>query len=148
MTDPGGRGLSGPSNGTSNGTPASPIAGLASPAGGAGLERSIARLLTIGTYASVALLVAGVVLMVGHGIGPLTGGPAFDLGRLVPDLAAVRPEGVIWLGLLVVVATPAARVAASFIGYARRGERTMTVVAGLILIVIAASVALAKVLEG
>ena len=116
--------------------------------GSAGLEQSIARLLGVGTYASIGLLTVGVILMAINGIAPLSGGPAFDLTRLVPDLTAFRPAGFIWLGLLAVIATPTARVAASLIGYARRGERPMVLIAALILVVIAASVALAQVLEG
>jgi uncharacterized membrane protein len=115
---------------------------------GPDLERSIARLLTIGTYASIGLLAVGVVLMLADGIGPLSGGPAFDATRLVPDLVALRPAGFLWLGLIAAVATPAARVLASLIGYARRGEREMAIVASLILAVIALSVALARSLEG
>jgi uncharacterized membrane protein len=113
-----------------------------------GLEQSIARLLSVGTYASIGLLAVGVILMAVNAIAPLSGGPAFDLTRLVPDLTAFRPAGFIWLGLLAVIATPTARVAASLIGYARRGERAMALIAALILLVIAASVALAQVLEG
>jgi len=113
-----------------------------------GLERSIARVLTIGTYASIGLIAVGVVLMLADGIGPLSNGPAFDATRLVPDLAALRPAGFLWLGLIAAVATPAARVLASLIGYARRGEREMAIVASLILVVIALSVALARSLEG
>ena len=113
----------------------------------ASLEHTIARLLTIGTYLSIALLVIGLGLRLATGGGP-SAGPAFDLSRLVPDLAGLKPEGFLWLGLLVVVATPAARVAASLIGYLRRGERRMATVAALILLVIAASVALAVGLEG
>jgi uncharacterized membrane protein len=116
--------------------------------GSPGLEQSIARLLGVGTYASIGLLTVGVSLMAINGIAPLSGGPAFDLTRLVPDLTALRPAGFIWLGLLAVIATPTARVAASLIGYARRGERPMVLIAALILVVIAASVALAQVLEG
>jgi uncharacterized membrane protein len=83
-----------------------------------------------------------------NGIGPLSGGPGFDLGHVVPDLGSLRPAGFLWLGLLAVVATPSARVAASLVGYARRGERAMAIVAVLILFVIAMSVALARALEG
>ena len=115
--------------------------------GSPGLERSIARLLTLGTYSSIALLVIGVVLMAGDGIGPLSGGPAFDPATIVPDLFAVRPDGFLWLGLIVVVATPVARVIASLVGYIRRGERGMAIVACLILVVIGLSVALARGLE-
>jgi uncharacterized membrane protein len=126
------------------------VTGLGRPhpqAAPATLERSIARLLTIGTYASVALLLVGLVLMLAGGIGPLTGGPAFDPATLVADLVALRPAGFIWLGLVVVVATPAARVLAALIGYARQGDRAMATVAGLILAVIALSVTLARTIE-
>jgi uncharacterized membrane protein len=112
------------------------------------LEPTIARLLTIGTYASIALLIVGIVLMAVNGIAPLSGGPIFDLGRIPADLVALRPEAFISLGLVVVVGTPAARVAASLLGYVRRGERVMSAVGVLILVVIAASVGLARGLEG
>jgi uncharacterized membrane protein len=85
--------------------------------------------------------------MLANGIGPRSGGPVFDSATLGPDLLAFRPAGVIWLGLIAVVATPAARVLVSLVGYARRGERTMAIVAALILLVIALSVALSGGLE-
>jgi uncharacterized membrane protein len=107
------------------------------------LELTIARLLTIGTYASIALLAAGVAAMIATGRSPLDVAPGFDPARIPADLAALRPEGFLWLGLLVVIATPSARVAASLIGFARRSERGMTVVSALILAVIAVSVVLA-----
>jgi uncharacterized membrane protein len=66
----------------------------------------------------------------------------------VSDLVALRPAGFLWLGMVAVVATPAARVVASLVGYARRGERDMMLIAGLILVVIGLSVTLATVLEG
>jgi uncharacterized membrane protein len=114
----------------------------------ADLDRSIARLLTIGTYVSIALLVVGVGLMLGTGIAPRSGGPAFDPWSLGSDLVALRPAGFLWLGLVAVVATPAARVVAALVGYARRGERDMMLIAGLILVVIGLSVTLATALEG
>ena len=120
----------------------------ATPIAAADLERSIARLLTLGTYASVALLAIGFVLMLVTGIAPRSGGPLLDQSALVADLLALRPAGFLWLGLIVVVATPAARVLASLVGYVRRGERAMAIVATLILVVIALSVALARGLEG
>lgn len=97
---------------------------------------------------AISLLAIGLALMVGRGIGPLAGGPRFDSSRLVDDLASLRPAGFLWLGLLVVVATPALRVAAALGGYLRGGERTMALVAGLILLAIGASVGLALGLEG
>ena len=113
----------------------------------ASLEHTIARLLTVGTYLSIALLVIGLGLRLAMGGGPSVD-PAFDLTRLGPDLLGLKPEGFLWLGLLVVVATPAARVVAALVGYLRRGEPRMAIVAALILLVIAASVALAVGLGG
>ena len=114
----------------------------------AALERSIGRILTIGTWISIGLLAVGFVLLVVNGLGPRSADPGFDLTRLPRDLVGLRPEGAIWLGLVLVIGTPAARVAAALVGYARRGERAMTVVAVLILLVIAASVVIARVTEG
>jgi uncharacterized membrane protein len=114
----------------------------------AALERSIGRILTIGTWISIALLAIGFVLLLAHGLGPRSTDPGFDLSRIPSDLVALHPEGAIWLGLAIVIATPAARVAAALLGYARRGERAMAVVAVLILLVIAASVVVARVTEG
>jgi len=137
-------GLSGAATGAGH-TPASSPEPEPEPAG---LEHRIARVLTIGTYAAVAFLVVGLVLLLAAGISPLSGGPAFDPARIPADLASLRPAPFIWLGLVVVVATPSARVAASLVGYARRGDTLMAGIAVLILVVIAASVALAKGLEG
>jgi uncharacterized membrane protein len=108
----------------------------------ADLDRSIARLLTVGTYGSVALLGVGVVLMLAAGIAPLAGGPRFELDLLVDDLVHLRPAGFLWLGIIAVIATPSARVVASLIAFARNGERRMAIVAALILAIIVLSVAL------
>ena len=51
--------------------------------------------------------------------------PPFDPGKLVPDVIALRGQGFLWLGLLVVVVTPAARVLASLIGFALERDRRM-----------------------
>ncbi len=107
------------------------------------LDNQIARVLTYGTYASIALLAIGVVAMVAAGRSPLEPAPRLDPGRLADDLAELRPEGFLWLGLVAVIATPSARVLASLVGYARSGERAMAIVSALILGVIALSVVLA-----
>ena len=104
------------------------------------IERSVARLLTVGTYASIALLAAGLIAMLAAGRSPLDTAPRFDLARILGDLVALRPEGFLWLGIVLVVATPSARVATSLVGYLRRGDRAMVVVSVLILAVIGLSV--------
>ena len=111
------------------------------------LDRQIARLLTIGTYASVALIVIGVLAMVATGRSPLDAYRPLALDTLVDDLAAFRPEGFLWLGLLAVIGTPAARVIAAFVGYLRGGERTMALVAAAIIAVVALGVGVGLVLR-
>jgi uncharacterized membrane protein len=113
----------------------------------ADLDHAIARLLTYGTYASVALLAVGVVVMFARRIAPLAGGPAFQPSLVVDDVLHLRAAGFQWLGLVAVIATPTARVIAALIGFVRRGERTMALVAALVLAVIAFSVVLAQTVE-
>jgi uncharacterized membrane protein len=104
------------------------------------LDRTIARLLTVGTYVSIALLAAGVAAMVAASISPLDRAAGFDLSRIASDLGRLRAEGFLWLGLVVVIATPSARVLASLLGYVRAGDRIMVLIAALILAVITLSV--------
>jgi uncharacterized membrane protein len=111
----------------------------------ADLDRSIGRLLTVGTYGAISLLGIGTALMVAGGIQPLAGGPPLEPGLIVDDILHLRPAGFLWLGLLVTLATPIARVVASLFGFAKIGERTMATVAALILLVIALSVVLGSV---
>lgn len=111
------------------------------------LESTLAHVLQIGTYTSIAFVTAGVVLLVAAGGSPLDPGAPFDVGRIPPDLAAGRPEGFLWLGIIGVAATPGLRVALALVGFARRGERLMAAVALLILAVVALGV-LAGVMTG
>jgi uncharacterized membrane protein len=112
------------------------------------LEPAVARLLTIGTYLAISLLAIGFFLLLGSGLGPRSADGGLDIGRIPAEIAALQPAGFVWLGLIAVVATPSARVATALVGYVRRGERDMAIVAGLILIVIALSVTIARVVEG
>ena len=114
---------------------------------GRDLERSIARLLTGGTYLSIGLMAVGVVLMLAGGISPLAPAPPFEPAEIPADIMALRPVGFLWLGLLVILATPVARVAASGLGFALGGERRMALVALAILIVIAVGVGVGVGLE-
>ena len=108
------------------------------------LDRTIARLLAVGTYLSVGLLAIGVLLMAASGASPLDGNaPAFELGRIPADLAALRPTGFLWLGLIAAIATPLVRVVASLVGYVRGGERRMAFIAAAIIVVIGIAVVLA-----
>ena len=111
----------------------------------ADLDRLVGRLLTIGTYGSITLLAIGSVLMFAARIDPLAGAPSLEPGLIVDDITHLRPAGFMWLGLLTLLATPILRVAVSFAGFAARGERTMAIVAILILVVLAVSVVVGSV---
>lgn len=113
------------------------------------VEDRIARMLSVGAIVAVALLVLGVVLMLAAGIDPESVDfPVFDPGALVGDLLALRLEGFLWAGILVVISTPILRVIGEAIGFALVGERWLALVATGILVVIAASVVIALAAEG
>ncbi|HJW23237.1 MAG TPA: DUF1634 domain-containing protein [Candidatus Limnocylindrales bacterium] len=117
------------------------IGGRPTDAGEHPIETRIGQVLGIGTLIAVILLAVGSLALLAAGRSPLDPAPALDLGRLADDLARVQPAALLWLGLLLVVMTPAARVVAALVGYLGGGERGMAVVAVLILVVIAAGVA-------
>jgi uncharacterized membrane protein len=112
-----------------------------------GLESTLARVLQVGTYLSISLVAIGVGLHILSGGSPLDPGPPLDMGGFIRDLTAARPAAFVWLGVLGIIATPGLRVAGALVGFARRGERTMTLVAFLILAVVALGV-LAGVVTG
>jgi uncharacterized membrane protein len=106
----------------------------------------IARLLGAGTIAVVLVVAAGTLLVLLTGVVPVEQvGPALDPGRLVADLLALRPEAVLWVGLLLSIVLPTARVGLALVGFARRGERRLVVISASTLVVLGASVAAALV---
>lgn len=103
----------------------------------------VSGILIVGVTTSAALIAAGFLgsLLVGWEgslAGATTGtGATTDFGTLVSDLLAVRPIGLAQAGLVVLIATPVARVAASVVGFALEGDRlyaaiTLTVLAILL----------------
>jgi len=109
----------------------------APPAQARGLEARLARVLQIGTYASMALIAVGAILLVGGGTSPLVPGPALDVRQVIDDISARRPAGFLWLGVLGVLATPMLRVLGALIGFARGGEWRMVAISVAIVVVVA-----------
>jgi uncharacterized membrane protein len=103
-------------------------------------ERLIGHLLTGITYVSVGLSLVGVVLLIAHGISPVSGGPAMDPGRVIADLVALQPAGFLWLGLLAVIAAPITRVSVALVAYVRDEDWLMVGISSAILGVIAIAV--------
>ena len=103
-------------------------------------ERQIGRLIVRITYLAVALLGVGVVSMVATGVSPLDAVPTLDAAGLIAAMGGLRPEGVLWLGLMAVIATPIIRVLAAAFAYARGAEWRMVAISIAILAVIATGV--------
>ena len=104
----------------------------------------IVSVLAVGTVASVLVVSLASLLNLAAGRVPFRDrGPSLAPDRFLGDLAALRPEGLLWLGLLLVVALPTARVILAFAGYLRAGDRRAAGVAGGVLAVLALSVAVA-----
>lgn len=104
-------------------------------------ERVIGRLLIVLTYVAVGLLVIGVLAMAVAGIAPTDPAPPSDPAAIVAAVLALRPDGILWLGLAAVIATPILRVVAAALAYARRAEWRMLAISMGILVVIALGVA-------
>jgi uncharacterized membrane protein len=109
------------------------------------VDARIARVLRAGTLMSIGLLAIGVAIMPLAGRSPLDASwPGLNPGRLASDLLALRPEGFLWLGLLVTLATPLLRVGASVVGFLGAGERRMAGLGIAVLLVIAVAVVVAQ----
>jgi uncharacterized membrane protein len=114
-----------------------------------GVEARIATLLLVGAVAGIALVAIGVLLMAAAGMSPLADSfPPFDAASVLPDLVALRPEGFLWSGIVIVIATPIARVIGEFVTFALAGDRIMALAALAILAVVASSVIVAVIVEG
>jgi len=81
------------------------------------LNRMIARILAAGLCLAIVLLLVGVILDLA-GRAPSAGESA-SLEDMTQALAAFEPAGFYYLGLLVLLATPVAGVAALAVGFAR-----------------------------
>lgn len=107
------------------------------------MERRVGRLITAMTRLAIGLLAIGLVLLAINGRDLLAGFEPMDPGRLLGDLLTARPEAFLWLGIMVAIGTPTARVAVSAVGYLRNADRVMVGVSIGILVVIATGVILA-----
>jgi uncharacterized membrane protein len=108
------------------------------------VEELIGTLLRVGvTLAAAVVLFGGTVYLVRRGLGApqyhvFVGEPT-DLRRLsgiVKDALAFRGRGLIQLGLLLLIATPIARVAFSVAAFALQGDRLYVVVTLIVLAVL------------
>jgi uncharacterized membrane protein len=114
------------------------------------MEATIGRLLVAGTWIAMALIAAGVVLTLTTGIDPLDHGaiPPFDLGSIPGAILALRPEGFLWAGIVLVIALPIGRVAVAGLGFVAARDWRLALISALVLLVVLVSIAAATALEG
>ncbi len=107
----------------------------------------IGNLLRSGVLLSaLVVLFGGVVYLARHGRSPtdyrVFRGEPPDLrsvGGILRGALALRGRGIIQLGLLLLIATPVARVAFSIFGFAEERDHTYVVVSSIVLLVLAYS---------
>lgn len=105
----------------------------------------ISGILLVGVGASAILILAGLVTasLIGWE-GSLTGAPAgtsalTDFSSMPASLAALRPVGIAQLGLLVLIATPVVRVAASIVAFLLEGDRLYAGITLVVLVILLVS---------
>jgi len=99
------------------------------------IENILGNLLRAGVLLSaLVVLIGGVIYLLRHGHSPMDfrvfrGEPADLRGvrGIIRDTVALRGRGIIQLGLLLLIATPVARVAFSIFGFAEERDRMYVV---------------------
>jgi len=106
------------------------------------IERVIRGILLGGIAASVALMVAGLVLGVARGGGLPRG--VVPLAELPRALAALRPAAYLSLGLIVLIGTPFVRVAGSLVVFVKERDRRYVLVSASVFLVMCLGVLLGR----
>ena len=102
------------------------------------LYRWIGRILTVGAWCSGALIVAGVLLAavqnepVGDDVAPLV--------DVIPAALDLSPQGIVDVGILLLLFTPSVYVAVSMIIFLRQRDRAFVVVCCALLAIVLLSV--------
>ncbi|HTT68031.1 MAG TPA: DUF1634 domain-containing protein [Gemmatimonadales bacterium] len=115
----------------------------------ADVQQAVGNLLRAGVLLAAAVVLAGgAIFLWRHGGAAadyhvFRGEPVYldHLGAILHDAASGGGRGIIQLGLLVLVATPVARVAFTAVAFAFERDRTYTLVALLVLVLLLKSLA-------
>jgi uncharacterized membrane protein YfcA/uncharacterized membrane protein len=104
-----------------------------------GMTKSIGWILQIGVMLSAAIILLGIVLLPTRpgGLSPerVLAFPQ-TLSLLASELLVLRPQAIITLGLLLLIATPVVRVAASIVAFALEGDRRYVVITSVVLLIL------------
>ncbi|MGD0121536.1 MAG: DUF1634 domain-containing protein [Candidatus Limnocylindrales bacterium] len=106
----------------------------------------ISAVLIVGVGISAALIAIGFVAALAIGWqGSLVGAGPFaaattDFSNLPARLASLEPAAIVQLGLLTLLATPVARVAASVVGFTLEGDRLYAAITLAVLLILLTSI--------
>ncbi len=108
------------------------------------IEILVGIMLRTGVLLAAAIVLAGGILYLAHTHGPrpdyqhFRGEPAqfTTLSGILHGVAALDPESIIMLGLLVLIATPVARVVMCIVGFLFERDRLYTVVSTIVLLIL------------
>jgi uncharacterized membrane protein len=111
------------------------------------VAQALGRILQGGVLlAALVVSAGGLRYLVKYGMtrqqhGTFIGEPAdlSHVGGIVRAAVELRGRGLIQLGLLLLIATPVARVAASLVAFLRQRDRIYTAVTGFVLLMLVAS---------
>jgi uncharacterized membrane protein len=114
------------------------------------MEAAVARLLVVGTWLAMGLVLVGVLLMIASGIDPLDHGafPPFDLALIPAEIRALDPVGFLWAGIVLIIALPIGRVVVSGLGFLAARDLRMAAISLAVLVVVLVSVVSSIALEG
>jgi len=99
-------------------------------------ETLISWLLRIGVGVSATLVVIGMIVIVVHHPAHVIGQPMHNLGEILAATRAGHGQGIAMLGLLLLIATPVARVALSIILFARERDFTFVLITTTVLLLL------------
>lgn len=108
------------------------------------METIVGNLLRAGVIVSAAIVLAGgIAFLVRHGLEPASyrvfrGEPSElrHVRGVLRGIAALHSRAVIQLGLLLLIATPIARVGFSLFGFARERDRMYVAFTGVVLVIL------------
>jgi uncharacterized membrane protein len=114
------------------------------------MEATVARLLVVGTWLAMGLVLAGVILMLATGVDPLAHGavPPFQLKAIPGEILALEPQGFLWAGIVLIIALPIGRVVVSGLGFLAARDLRMAGISLAVLVVVLVSVVTSIALEG
>ncbi len=105
------------------------------------VQQAIGSVLRIGVVvAAIVTAIGGVLLLVQHGGAPVAhttfqGEPAFlqSIGGIIHGAMSLNGAAIAQLGLLLLIATPVARVALTLVAFALQRDRTYVLITSIVL---------------